>query len=220
VTRSLPVLLALAVAGLSPALAQDVPTPPVPPPHDHRSSVPGSIQDADDGRCEARTLSHLDGIGASTSLSVVREGGAWHIELERVTLADEQGVASEQKFDVYVKSSHAVDQGLDALFREAPDDPAEWERRLESITRVDIDLARPDPALTEPLLAPRPPRWSRPERWFDDLRDQWRDRERAWTPELRRWRREGDGCYGRCHGRRDLERRVDRDAPSKGRLYY
>ncbi len=118
-TRSLPVLLAVAVAGLSPALAQDVPTPPVTPP----MCAPEAIQDEDDGCCEARTLSHLDGVGASTSLSVVKQGDAWHIELERVTLADEQGVASEQKLDVYVKSSHAVDQGLDALFREAPDDP-------------------------------------------------------------------------------------------------
>jgi len=178
--------------------------------------APEAIQDEDDGCCEARTLSHLDGVGASTSLSVVKQGDAWHIELERVTLADEQGVASEQKLDVYVKSSHAVDQGLDALFREAPDDPAEWERRLESITHIDIDLARPDPALTEPLFEPRR---SRPEDWFQELRARWDAWEREFKDEVRRWRRDDDGCYG-CPGKGERGKRARDDEPRQGRLYY
>jgi hypothetical protein len=210
VTRSLislpPLVLAL-LTGAPAALAQDVPTPPPTPP----MCAPESIQDEEDGSGEARTLSHVDGVGASTSMSVTKQGDAWQIELEKVTLADAQGVASEQKVIVLVKSDHTVDEGLDALFREAPDDPAEWERRIEQIARIQLDLAQPDPALTKPLFEQR----DRAENWFQELRSRWEAWEREFKDEVRRWRRDGDGCYGRCHGKKG-----ERAEAPKGRLYY
>lgn len=223
-TRSLrtlvPLSAALVVGGWLPALAQDVPMPPPTPP----LCAPEAIHDEDDGAgcdtaCEARTLSHVDGVGASTSMSVTKHGDAWQIELEKVTLADEQGVASEQKVIVLVKSDHTVDQGLEALFREAPDDPAEWERRIEQLAHIQLDLAKPDPALTEPLFEERDEAGS----WFQELRARWEAWEREFEDELRRWRREGDGCYGkrRCdRERREVERERRDEPPREGRLYH
>jgi hypothetical protein len=90
---------------------------------------------------DGRTLRHADAEGTS-ELCAKKEGEAWRVELTRCA-ESANGASVERRFQLMFPASAEADRELDALFAEAPQDPAEWERRLEEIADVEIDLDLP-----------------------------------------------------------------------------
>lgn len=107
---------------------------------------PAKAACAGEGCDEGRTLRYSGADGAAT-LCAKKEGQTWKVELTRTSPI--AGGDVERRYQLAFPASEEADRELEALFAEAPQDPAEWERRLEALARVDLDLGPPRASLQD-----------------------------------------------------------------------
>lgn len=99
--------------------------------------APALAQEPQPSDAKPREISHAEE-GTTSTLKATPEGEQWKIEMTRHS--EREGAQSDQRVHVVVPRDAGTDERLDALFAKRPADPREWERTIEELSGVEIDM--------------------------------------------------------------------------------